>query len=468
MPEYDERLLLKKLAPITKPQLANLKTHLYRQLLASLRLLKTAENIDLQLSEQLDYARLLYNKGLKHQSLKILEKAKEVAKNNHKFNFLAQVISLEKKIETLHITRSSQEKVEALAEESREITGHIDRVSRLSSLALQLYRWYIKNGHARNVADEKDIKSFFYKHLPSDAHAITDFYELLYLYQSYCWFAFVRQDFLLYYRYSQKWVDLFHNKEVMIGVEPGHYIKGMHNLLNAHFDLRNYREFDRTLERFEAYAATPVANLHDNFRIHTFIYINAAKINQHLMEGTFKEGLELIHGIEQPMHDSAPYMDMHRLMVFNYKIATLHFGAEDYSTCIDYLQKVMTGQADLRIDLQCYARLLHLMAHYELGNYELMESLSKSVYRFMARMKNLTVVEEEMFRFLRSSFVVSPRELRPELEKFLHKIKHLEGNRFETRAFAYLDIISWVESKVYRKPLSAIIKEKFMQSKHRA
>src|SRR6202000_565228 len=97
------------------------------QLLASLRLLKTAENIDLQLSEHLDNARLLYNKGLKIQSLKILEKAKEsakeVAKENHKYNFLAQVISLEKKIETLHITRSSQEKVEILAEESREITG---------------------------------------------------------------------------------------------------------------------------------------------------------------------------------------------------------------------------------------------------------------------------------------------------------------------------------------------------------
>src|SRR5215472_15533257 len=112
LPEYDEKQLLKRLPFVTKPQLANLKTHLYKQLLASLRLLKTAENIDLQLSEQLDYARLLYNKGLKHQSLKILEKAKEVAKSNHKFNFLAQVISLEKKIETLHITRSSQEKVE--------------------------------------------------------------------------------------------------------------------------------------------------------------------------------------------------------------------------------------------------------------------------------------------------------------------------------------------------------------------
>ena len=103
MEEYDEKILLKKL-PFTKSQLSNLKTHLYKQVLASLRLLKTTENTDLQLSEHMDNARLLYNKGLKHQSLKILERAKEIAKANNKLNFLAQLLSLEKKIETLHIT----------------------------------------------------------------------------------------------------------------------------------------------------------------------------------------------------------------------------------------------------------------------------------------------------------------------------------------------------------------------------
>ena len=52
----------------------------------------------------------------------------------------------------------------------------------------------------------------------------------------------------------------------------------------------------------------------------------------------------------------------------------------------------------------------------------------------MARMENLTIVEEEMFRFLRASFRVSPKKMKPELEKFLDKIKHLEKNRFETRS----------------------------------
>jgi hypothetical protein len=465
--EYDEKLLLKKLPAIQKPQLNNLKTHLYKQLLASLRLLKSAENIDLQLTEQLDYARLLYNKGLKLQSLKILERAKEIARANQKFNFLAQVISLEKKIETLHITRSSLEKTEQLSVEALEISGHIDRVTRLSNLALLLYRWYVKNGHARNEADEKDIRDFFHSNIPFDANAITGFYEKLYLYQSYCWYAFIRQDFLMYYRYSQKWIDLFNAEPFMKEVETGHYIKGMHNLLNAHFDLRNFKKFEITLKQFEEFEKSTTAQMHDNFRTHTSIYINSARINQHLMSGTFKEGLKIIPEIEKKLDEYALFVDSHRILVFNYKIASLYFGSGDYSTSIDYLQKIMNGNMDLRIDLQCYARLLHLMAHYEMRNYDLMESLTKSVYRFMAKMKNLTVVEEEMFRFLRNSLKVSPRLFKPELENLLHKIKHLERNRFETRAFAYLDVVSWVESKVYEKPLSEIIYDKYLKSKKR-
>jgi hypothetical protein len=466
MQDYDEKLLLKKL-PFTKSQLSNLKTHLYKQLLASLRLLKTTENTDLQLSEHMDNARLLYNKGLKHQSLKILEKAKEIAKANNKMNFLAQLLSLEKKIETLHITRTSLEKTEQLTREAREISDHIDRVTRLSNLALLLYRWYVENGHARNEADVKRLREFFKQNTLSDTSNLDDFYEKLYLYQSYSWFAFIRQDFLMYYRYAQKWIDLFDEEPLMISVETGHYVKGMHNMLNALFDLRHFSKFEVILKKFENYYNTPQGQHHDNFRIHTWVYIHLAKINWHLMTGTFKAGLDLVDDISEKLVEYDSYIDHHRILVFNYKIATLYFGSGDYSRSIDFLQLIINDHVDLRYDLQCYARLVHLLAHYELGNYELMESLTKSVYRFMAKMKNLTVVEEEMFKFLRKSFQISRREIKSELEKLLNKIKHLEYNHIETRSFAYLDIISWLESKLQDKTMSEIVYAKYLQRKNR-
>ncbi len=53
--EYDESLILKKLPGVKKRQLSNLKAHLYKQLLISLRLLNTNHVNDIQLREMIDY-----------------------------------------------------------------------------------------------------------------------------------------------------------------------------------------------------------------------------------------------------------------------------------------------------------------------------------------------------------------------------------------------------------------------------
>src|SRR3978361_330825 len=181
--EYNEPLLLKKLTSIKKPQLSNTKAHLYKQLLSSLRLIKSTESIDLQLHEQLDFARILYNKGLYLQSLKILDKVKELAVSYNQDSFLLQVISLEKKIETLFITRSMQDRADRLTVEANEVNERRTMITKLSNLALQLYSWYIKHGHARSERDETGVIKFFEENLPGGTSEQKGFYEKLYLYQ---------------------------------------------------------------------------------------------------------------------------------------------------------------------------------------------------------------------------------------------------------------------------------------------
>ena len=40
----------------------------------------------------------------------------------------------------------------------------------------------------------------------------------------------------------------------MIEIETASYIKGVHNLLNAHFTFRNYSKFENLLNDFETFA----------------------------------------------------------------------------------------------------------------------------------------------------------------------------------------------------------------------
>lgn len=463
MERYDEELLLKKNRAIKKQQLSNMKAHLYRQILASLRLIRDDSNIDMQLHEQMDYARILYNKGLYYQSLRVLDKLKEMALTYNQYTYLQQAIFFEKKIEALYITRSMQDRADQLSAESARVDQTISIVTRLSNLALQLYSWYIRHGHARNGKDEQAIADFFEAHLPPDAAQVRGFYERLYLYQSYCWYAFIRQDFLQYYRYTQRWVDLFYENPHMIEAETAHYIKGMHNLLGAHFDLQNAKKLTETLKLFEDFACSELVTNNINNRIQTFIYLNISRINKHFIEGTFTEGLELVPYIEEKLAEYELYMDRHRILVFYYKIASLYFGSGNYEMAIEYLNRIINWKVDLRTDLQCYSRLLHLIAHYELGNFDLLEYLIKSVYRFMSKMENLSVVEEEIFRFLRRAFRFSPKQLKLEFEKLADSLKQHERNQFETRAFMYLDIISWLESKINNVPVQDVIREKFLR-----
>lgn len=465
MDEYNEAALLKKIKSIKKEQIANRKAHLYKQILASLRLLETTDNIDIQLHEQLDHARILYNKGLYLQSLKILDKAKENASQNNQYSFLVPILFLEKKIESLHITRSLKDRARQLATEANEVAGHIDIITKLSNLALELYGWYIKNGHARNEADEKTITKFFKENLPEEAINSKDFYQRLYLCQSYCWYAFIMQDFLMYYRYTKKWVDLFHEERMMIGIETAHYIKGIHNLLSAHFDLKNFEKFDATLDAFEKFAESDIVKRNTNNAIQVFLYLYTGKINRHFMYGTFKEGLGLVPYINDKLKEYSIYLDRHRVLVFYYKIASLYFGTGDYENTIVYLNKIINWKVDLRSDLQAYARLLHLIAHYELGNFNLLEYLVKSVYRFMAKMENLGPVEEDVFKFLQRSFSLTPSQLKPEFQKLFNKLKQYKDDRIASRAFAYLDIISWLESKLNNVPVGEIIRQKAIAHK---
>ena len=165
MDQYDEGLLLKKNKAIKKQQLSNSKALLYKHILSSLRVIKNDGNLDMQLHEQLDFARILYNKGLYLQSLKVLDKIKEQAKSNNQVNLQLQVLFFEQKIEGLHITRSLQDRADRLAEEVQAVSQQLLLTGILSNLALQLYSWYIKNGHARDEGDELAVKSFFEEHL---------------------------------------------------------------------------------------------------------------------------------------------------------------------------------------------------------------------------------------------------------------------------------------------------------------
>lgn len=180
------------------------------------------------------------------------------------------------------------------------------------------------------------------------------------------------------------------------------------------------------------------------------------------MEGRFEVGVEKVPEILQFIERFQNQLDDYQVVMFNYKIACLYFGNGDNKSAIVYLNKVIQFRDyNLREDIQCFARILNLIAHFELGNDELVEYQIKSVYRFLIKMGELHGVQKEIFYFLRQLPFASHTELRKAFRILHSKLVKLAQDPYEKRAFLYLDIISWLECKLDNKKIKEIIREKF-------
>ena len=158
------------------------QAHLYKQVLISLKLNPSHQNIRSQIREQLDFASILYHKGLYKQSLKILDKAKELAIVNEEKNMAFEIVELEKIIESQYITRSINTRADELAIQAKQLSTQNVIASKLSNLSLQLYSIILKTGYVKNEEESQQVSEYFNKRLPKTDLNSIGFREKLWLY----------------------------------------------------------------------------------------------------------------------------------------------------------------------------------------------------------------------------------------------------------------------------------------------
>ncbi len=461
---YDEEAVLQKIPGIKKRQLSNLKAHLYKQLLICLRLLGRSNSIDIEVRERLDYSRVLYDKGLYRQSLDILAKTKGLALKHRYYVLALNVLEFEKFIESQYITRSIENRAEELKKESVELSAKIQRTQAFSNLALQLYGLYLKVGYVRTEHDAKYLHDFFHSNLPAYNLKTLGFHEKMFLFQAHGWYYYMNQDFANYYKFTLRWYRLFEQHPEMITNATALYLKGVHNLLSSLFMSFKYEKFMtmyRILEQIPDQGIIQTLNSEGLYKLFFYVHL----INKHFMTGTFTEGTQFMPTLAKLIEENPYSWDTHRILVFYYKMACMYFGSSDWGTAITYLNKIINAKTpDFRADIQSFARILNLIAHYELGNQALLEYQIKSVYRYLGKMRELQEVQDTIFRFLRRIPKINQHELQDRFRELHKSLSRLREHPYERRAFLYLDIISWLESKIEDRPVEDIIQRRFMTS----
>ena len=164
------------------------------------------------------------------------------------------------------------------------------------------------------------------------------------------------------------------------------------------------------------------------------------------MAKKYDEGIKVIPRTLSRINRYKASLDAHRIFVFYFKIAWLHLMAGDPSSSIKYLHKIMhTQMGNLREDIQVYARLAFLLAHYDQGNYDLMDYLIRDVKKFIQKSEHVSTIQDEVLAFFSKLSKTALNDRKQVFETFLGVMTDLKKDPYEVRGFLYLDIIPWLE-----------------------
>ncbi len=462
--EYDEGRILQR-CPIKREQLPNMKAHLYKQILVSIRLLDVQHTIPMRLREQIDFARILFDKGLYRQSSKLLDKVSKLALANERYPMTLDIIEMQRKIETQNIPRGILSKSESLSRLADTMCDKIVRINDLSNISMQLYGLYLKLGYTRTQKDIDLIIQIYGQKLAkyeSYDEGDLSFTERFFLYQSNAWYHYILHNMLLCYKYVCRWINLFDEHPQMKNLMYDAYLRGYSRLLDSLFLLRSYRRFVSTLRTFEKKLGE-IENTSDNARMIALQILYTNRINRYFYEGRFSDGVGIIPEVEKFIHNYSNQLDLHHRMMFYYKIACLYFGNGNYDPCMRYLQRIIrTRDPQIRRDLQCYARILNLICSYESGIDYNIDYQIRSVYLFLVKMNDMQQVQLEMMNFLKRLNTVYASDLKEEFRKLYEILKPYEQHPYERRTFYYLDVLSWLQSKVEGIPVAEVIRRRFL------
>jgi hypothetical protein len=460
--EHDPEQVKRKMDAASDSALSNLRAHLYEQLLIALRLLHHNDE-SVRIDELISFAKVLYKKGLYMQSLEQLKKAKAMASELQFDSALYAIIEMERHIELFFVTDSGYDRAQEIVIANQQIKHLLDARNDWANLALMMYDYYLKFGHVKNRKQYEKVEEYFQEKSKSLKKEGISVQGRIYMHMANAWFHFITQNFVNCYRHSMYWISEMNQQPDLIIRIPIMYLKGIHNAMSALYYSNKPRQFMELEKQLIKFIEQSSDSFDKNTNITAEIYRHMATLNRLFMQGNFSNNESIIEEMKLWLRDHKEYLDQNRIQVFHYKIACLYFGAGDFKNSIYHLNEIINAdfkEKYLKQDVQCFARILNLVAHFELGNMDLVEYQLKSTYRFLIKYGDLQKVQEEIIQFIRKSVQMKPEGINRDFIELKTHLEEIIEDPYERRPLLYLDLIGWLTSKIEGRLVEEVIRER--------
>ena len=449
--EYDEEKLGNKIKGESfGGHLSAAKNYLYNLILECLDIYHKDSSSDRQISKYINIARVLSEKRLDEQSIKIIAKAQMLSEKYDRFENIIVLSFLQKNI-GFDRDVISVEELNAYYQKAFSALNKLNTKLEFNKTRDGLLIQRRRKGPVKNEEELLHLKTFYDNPYFRNASKINSFDANIYYLLSKIEHSIISRDKKRGRIYTLKLISVFDLNVNRIADNINQYIYALNIFIGQRLYMDN-EEANTVLERLISIPSLigekAVTN---NVRVKIFEVYYGCITDIALAFKNYKNAIPHILEAEKKLKKFEKQMTPSFNLVMKSNFACIYFGAGQYKQCLQWCNVVINDSPEYREDMFYTVRILNLITHFELGNQLILPSLIKSTYRYLYTRKRVYQFESVFLKYLRLFLEAETKneqtllfiQLRTELVPLL-------DNTLENLIFNDIDIIAWIDKNIKR------------------
>ncbi len=440
-----------------KVELPVLKQYLFDYLLKSLASFNSKKDIDNQLSSMINSTKVLLNKKLFKSAEKALAKARRIAQKHERFIRLLEINRIEQLVlQQKGDFKALEKRFESYHEEELTLIEKEKNIRQFRSLAIENFINYYKTPAIRNKKEQNKHLKAMNNPLIKDRQDITS-YSSYVLHNISGQYYEGSMDYNSLYKHTKACILIFEDNIVFKNSEQKFYVSAASNHILACIKLRKKTEAENTIAVLNSYAEIKLKNSSPLFYSNTFQNTILLKLLLKFWTFEFKEACSYyLENIDHITSAPKAYVKENEFLLLG---ALSFFYLGKHNKALDACITIINKPSGIGDYIQSVVRFLNLIIHYELENYNLLDYLITSSYRFLLKRKNQFKTEKVVMNLIKSlAASVDKAKTEKLLTNALSELRGLKNNPFEKKAFEYLDYEVWVRCKLKKIPITQVLK----------
>lgn len=238
-------------------------------------------------------------------------------------------------------------------------------------------------------------------------------------------------------------VDHMEQDKELLKVSLINYTTAINNLIYVSHQLGKYEE---SLDLINKLNDIHTDNNYLKFRIKEKVIVN--KLAYYLFTKKHKDGVAYLEKIDKNMLENQALFNNSFFIAALDSFTMLYFLVGEYSKSLKYVNLILGYKNIMRQDIQCFAKVLNLMIHYELKNYDHLEYILKSTENYLVKNNSFNSYHKLIVHFFKTILQeTNTLEIKKKFKELAQALAVIEKTDAERIMFKLFNFREWAEQK---------------------